>query len=89
MATAMYLAMSARKVEVKLLLNEHATHKYQMKKHLKAFMYDVKRRHKARIEAKVYTVSILFYIFSITLPGNVFSQRWINIGSMGHTPSSW
>ena len=50
--------MSKKDVEVKLLLNEHATHKYEMRRHLKTFMYDLKkRRRSARIQAKVYTVS--------------------------------
>ena len=51
-------AIHKKNVEVRLLLNEHATHQYEMKKHLKTFMYDVKkRRRSADIEAKIYTVS--------------------------------
>ncbi len=42
---------------VKFLLNEHATHKYEMKKHLKTFIYDVKKRSKkADVAAKLFSV---------------------------------
>jgi len=52
-------AIYKRNVEIRLLLNEHATHQYEMQKHLKSFMYDVKKRRKsADIEAKIYTSKI-------------------------------
>jgi len=52
-------AIHKKNVEVRLLLNEHATHQYEMKKHLKTFMYDVKkRRRSADIEAKIYTSQV-------------------------------
>ena len=63
----LFTALTQRNVQVKLLFNEHATHKYEMKKHLKAFMYDVKkkRRH-ADIDAKVFAVIWIFSQFELS-----------------------
>ena len=56
-------AIHKRNVEVRILVNEHATHQHEMKKHLKTFIHDVKKRRKsADIEAKSYTVSKPKYI---------------------------
>merc|ERR1711862_926541 len=52
-------AMVKRGVSVKFLLNDHATHRYEMKKHLRTFIYDVKkRRRSADIKAKVYSSKV-------------------------------
>ena len=79
-------AIHKKNVEVRLLLNEHATHQYEMKKHLKTFMYDVKkRRRSADIEAKIYTVSKTQWGLSFTKPitegfqpsQNIIEKRWV------------
>ena len=66
MLTVFYLlAVVKRGVELKVLVNEHASHKYLMKKYLRKLSDKVKnKRRSANIQLKFFSVSKYLKLFS-------------------------
>ena len=66
MLTVFYLlAVVKRGVELKVLVNEHASHKYLMKKYLRKLSDKVKnKRRSANIQLKFFSVSKYSKLFS-------------------------
>ena len=59
------LAVVKRGVELKVLVNEHASHKYLMKKYLRKLSDKVKnKRRSANIQLKFFSVSKYSKLFS-------------------------
>ena len=62
---SIFLAVVKRGVELKVLVNEHASHKYLMKKYLRKLSDKVKnKRRSANIQLKFFSVSKYLKLFS-------------------------
>ena len=58
----LFTAVVERGVELKILVNEHATHKYLMKKYLRRLSEKIKdKKRYANVQLKYFSVSIIQY----------------------------